>query len=75
MENVLKRFFFAIAAYDWMFMFFIYVSEVLGLIMNILSNYFKIKMNFFAISNNYINARFLSRFIARKFAQNYGFMN
>lgn len=31
MENVLKRFFFAIAAYDWMHMFFIYVSEVLGI--------------------------------------------
>ncbi len=73
MENVLKRFFFAIAAYDWMFMFFFYVSEVLGLIMNILTSYFKIKINFYAISNNYINARFLSRFIARKFAQNYGF--
>lgn len=27
----------------------------------------------FAISNNCVNARFLSRFIARKFAQDYGF--
>ena len=73
MENVLKRFFFAIAAYDWMYMFFIYVSEVLGIIFKILNNYFKIHLNFYAISNNCINARFLSRFIARKFAQNYGF--
>jgi hypothetical protein len=54
-------------------MFFIYISEVLGIIFKILNNYFKIIINFYAISNNCINARFLSRFIARKFAQNYGF--
>src|SRR5687767_6458835 len=56
-----------------MFTFFVYVCEVLNIIFNILNNYFKIHINFYAISNNYINARFLSRFIARKFAQNYGF--
>ena len=75
MENVLKRFFFSIAAYDWMYMFFVYVSEVLGIIFKILNNYFKITMNFYAISNNCINARFLSRFIARNLRKIMGFTN
>ena len=56
-----------------MYTFFIYVSEILVFILSILNPYFNISINFYAISNNCVNAKFLSRFIARKFAQNYGF--
>lgn len=56
-----------------MYPFFIYVNEVLLFILSILSPQFKLVAFFYAISNNCINAKFLSRFIARKFAQNYRF--
>lgn len=73
LEAVLKRFFFILAGFDWMYTFFIYVSEILMFILSILNPYFKLYTSFYAISNNCVNAKFLSRFIARKFAQNYGF--
>lgn len=73
MEAILKRFFFLLAGFDWMYTFFIYVNEVLIYILSILGPTFKLSSHFYALSNNCINAKFLSRFIARKFAQNYGF--
>lgn len=77
LENVLKRFFFLILSLDWMFGLFMYVDKVLTFILNILNlnNFFKIKLNFYAISNNCVNAKFLSRYIARKFAHIIIFMN
>lgn len=77
MESVLKRFFFLILSLDWMFGLFMYVDKVLSFILNILNlnNFFKISLSFYAISNNCVNAKFLSRYIARKFAQIMVFMN
>jgi hypothetical protein len=53
MESVLKRFFFLILSLDWMFGLFMYIDEVLVFILNILNlnNFFKIILNFYAISN------------------------
>src|SRR3954471_5829769 len=56
-----------------MFGFFNYIAEVLKIILNLLNNKFKYILSFYAISNNCVNARFLSRFIARKFGQRYKF--
>ena len=73
MENILKKFFFKLLSLDWMYPFFVYVEEVLIWIFTIMNPYFKYNISFFAITNNFINATFLSRFIARKFEQNYRF--
>jgi hypothetical protein len=52
---------------------FNYVGIVLAFMLSMIDYQFKISLKFYAISNNCVNAKFLSRFIARKFAQNYRF--
>jgi hypothetical protein len=46
-------------------------ASMLGFTFEKLTNFFKIHVNFFLTNNNCVNARFLSRFIARKLKQNY----
>jgi hypothetical protein len=73
MESTLKRFFFILLTIDWMEGLFNYVGIVLAFMLSMIDYQFKISLKFYAISNNCVNAKFLSRFIARKFAQNYRF--
>jgi hypothetical protein len=46
-------------------------ASVLGYVFEKLTKFFKVYINFFLVNNNCVNARFLSRFIARKLKQNY----
>jgi hypothetical protein len=46
-------------------------ASILGYTFEKLTKFFKVFVNFFLVNNNCVNARFLSRFIARKLKQNY----
>src|SRR6185312_5913079 len=51
---------------------FIFIfGRVLSYTFEKLTKFKKIKINFFLTNNNCVNAKFLSRFIARKLKQNY----
>jgi len=51
---------------------YIYIfAEILGYTFEKLTKFSKVTVEFFLTNNNCVNAKFLSRFIARKLRQNY----
>lgn len=73
LDSVLKKIFVMWLGHDWMYGFFDKALNVLEIVLTIINPSFSYKIAMYAISNNCVNAKFLSRFIARKFAQLYGF--
>jgi len=51
------------------------MGQILIFFLKLMNNNFFYKIEFYLISNNFINAKFLSRFIGRKFQQHYDIYN
>lgn len=67
----LRRFYMAGAAYQEMSKNLYPFAIILGYSFQKLTKFLKVYVNFFLTNNNCVNAKFLSRFIARKLRQNY----
>ncbi len=67
----LRRFYMAGAAYQEMSKHLYPFASILSFSFQKLTKFNKIFVNFFLTNNNTVNAKFLSRFIARKLKQNY----
>lgn len=67
----LRRFYMAGAAYQEMSKHLYPFAIILAFSFQKLTKFLKIFVNFFLTNNNCVNAKFLSRFIARKLRQNY----
>ena len=70
-NTTLRRFYVASVATREIDRFIIPFAYVLGYTFEKLTKFFKVKVYFFLTNNNCVNAKFLSRFIARKLKQKY----
>ena len=70
-NTTLRRFYMAAFALAEILRFIEPFVILLGYTFQKLSKFWKVKVNFYLINNNSVNAKFLSRFIARKLKQNY----
>ena len=68
---VLSRFIYVMPWGLWSYNLFLYFQLFLLFILEFLVTFTKIKLSFFSITGLSVNAKFLSRFIARKLKQNY----
>lgn len=69
--TILSRFIYVLAWGFWNKGLFVHLQTYLVFIFEMLTRLKKITVNFFALTGHSVNARFLSRFIARKLKQNY----
>jgi hypothetical protein len=75
LETILKRFYMFCAGFEWMYRFFFFINSILHIILYMLNKKFIYIINFYNISNDCVNAKFLSRFIAKKFKKNSKFFS
>jgi hypothetical protein len=70
-NTILKRMYMLNGCYKRMYSYIYIFSSILSYIFFKLSKRVKVIIEFFLTNNNCVNAKFLSRFIARKLKQNY----
>jgi hypothetical protein len=70
-NTIFKRMYMLNGCYKKMYTYIFLFGSLLSYILLKLSNKKKIIIEFFLTNNNCVNAKFLSRFIARKLKQNY----
>lgn len=70
-NTMLRRFYMIAGCYQEMHSYIYIFASILGYTFEKLTKFFKVTVEFFLTNNNCVNAKFLSRFIARKLRQNY----
>lgn len=70
-NTTLRRLYMVTGCYREMHSFIFIFGSILGYTFEKLTKFFNVVVDFFLTNNNCVNAKFLSRFIARKLQQNY----
>jgi hypothetical protein len=70
-DKFLLRFFFLFFGHKFVFPLFSHISLLLNYIFTYLTNFTDFKVGFYLINNESVTAKFISRYIAKKFKQNY----
>jgi hypothetical protein len=70
-DKFLLRLFFFFFCYKFFYPIFNYIGLFLKFIFSYITNFFQFKVCFYLINNESVTAKFISRFIAKKFKQNY----
>ena len=70
-DKFLLRFFFFFFGFKFVFPLFNYIGLFLKYIFTYLANFMHLKVCFYLINNESVTAKFISRYIAKKFKQNY----